>query len=130
MMIKNRSTILIIDDSTLMREIASDMLKLLDLTVLTAVNGAEGLTVFQQNSIDLILLDVNMPIMNGAETYRALLDINPDIDVIICSTESQSKVQVRFDELPIPIYLHKPFDTGVLLDTVQDMLRKRPLLSH
>ena len=129
-MMKKQSTILIIDDSTLMREIASDMLKLLDLAVLTAANGAEGMTIFQQNPIDLILLDVNMPIMNGAETYRALLELNPDVNVIICSTESQSKVQVRFGELPIPIYLHKPFDTAVLLDTVQNMLTKRPLPSH
>ncbi len=129
-MIKNQSTILIIDDSTLMREVVSDMLKLLDFTVFTAVNGAEGLTIFQQHSIDLVLLDVNMPIMNGVETYRALLELDPDVNVIICSTDSQSKVHVRLEGLPIPNYLHKPFDTGVFLDTVQDILMKRPLLSH
>jgi len=124
------STVLIIDDSAPIREIASDMLRLLDLTVLTASNGVEGVTFFQQFPIDLILLDVNMPIMNGAETYQALLDIDPTVNVIVCSTEPQSKVQFRFGELPVPAYLHKPYDMGVLLEAVQNMIADRSLLTH
>ncbi|MCP5097041.1 MAG: response regulator [Chloroflexi bacterium] len=126
----SNQTVLIIDDSTPMREIAADMLRLLDMTVLTARNGAEGITLFKQYPIDLILLDVNMPVMNGADTYQALLSIDPDIKVVVCSSESKSKVQFRFGELAVPMYLHKPFDTGVLLDMVQAVMTTHSSILH
>jgi CheY-like chemotaxis protein len=125
-----KQTILIIDDSRPMREVTGDMLRLLDMTVLSAENGVEGIALFQQHDVDLILLDVNMPVMNGADTYQALLSLDPDIRVVVCSSESKSKVQFRFGELTVPVYLHKPFDTAVLLDTVQAVLTKRSSLVH
>jgi len=115
-------TILIIDDSKVMRDIASDMLQLLDLHVLTATNGEEGVAVFRQNGVDLVLLDMNMPHMDGAETYHALLEIDSEVSVIVCTSDSKSKVKLRFGEIKMPFYLHKPFDTNVFLDAVQAML--------
>ena len=116
------STILIIDDSAAMREITADMLHLLNLHVLTATNGEEGVTLFRQNTVDLVLLDMNMPQMDGKATYQALIDIDPRVKVVVCTSESQSKVQRRFGNLRAPSYLHKPFDTAVFLDTVQALL--------
>ncbi len=118
----HKPTVLIIDDSAPMREIARDMLQLLDLHVLTAANGEEGVTVFRQNGVDLVLLDMNMPHLDGASTYRALLEIDSDVHVIVCTSDSQSKVKLRFEEMKMPSYLHKPFDTSVFLDIVQALL--------
>ncbi|KAA3664062.1 MAG: response regulator [Chloroflexi bacterium] len=115
-------TVLIIDDSAVMRDVTSDMLQLIDLNVLTAANGEEGVTVFRQNGVDLVLLDMNMPYLDGAATYQALLEIDADVLVIVCTSDSKSKVKLRFGDLKMPSYLHKPFDTTVLLDTVQAML--------
>ena len=115
-------TVLIIDDSAPVRDITADMLRLFNYRVLTAKNGAEGLDVYQQHTVDLILLDVNMPVMDGAATFRALRQINPSVNVVVCSSEPQSTAQQCFGELHIPAFLHKPFDTGKLLDTVQSTL--------
>lgn len=123
-------TVLVIDDSVSMREITTDMLHLLDLEVLTAQSGEEGVTIYNQNSIDLVLLDMNMPIMDGAATYRALRKLNPDVSVVVCTSEPKAKVKIRFGEMAMPAYLHKPFDTHIFLDIVQAMLGKRSSLSH
>ena len=123
-MSKNGVTlVLVIDDSEAVRAIARDMLHLLDVEVLTASGGAEGVTAFQQHAIDLVLLDMNMPEMDGAATYKALLAIDPDVKAIICSSDSKSKVGVRLgDDVVMPKYLHKPFDTAVFLDAVEAIL--------
>jgi CheY-like chemotaxis protein len=120
---KGIQTVLVIDDSKAVRDISKDILNLLDVHVLTAENGEEGIAVYQQNDIDLVLLDMNMPQMDGAETYKQLLDINADVKVIICSSNSQSKVESRLEKIVVaPLYLHKPFDTQIFLNTVESTL--------
>ncbi len=83
---RNR-TVLVIDDEEMVRDMAVKALKSFGYTVIDAPDGESGIAVYQKNhhTIDAVLLDIIMPKMSGVETFRRLLQINPDIKVIIAS---------------------------------------------
>ena len=117
--------ILVIDDDTAIREALTDILSLLpEMPVYTAANGHEGLQVFQQQrqSITLILLDLNMPVMNGEQTYEKLQQIAPQVKVIVSSSLSPAEARLRFGEREMPTFLQKPYNIDTLFNVVQTEL--------
>ncbi|MCZ7667496.1 MAG: response regulator transcription factor [Chloroflexi bacterium] len=95
--------ILVIDDNFAVREALLTILCLLPgMTVFTAANGQEGLQIVQQQQIDLVVLDLNMPVMNGEQTYMNLQQIAPEVKVIVSSSLSQHEAQLRFGERKLP----------------------------
>ena len=80
-------TVLVIDDEEVIRELSRDILEPLGYRVVTAENGSEGVEVFtrMRREISVVLLDMVMPRMNGAETFRRLKGIEPDVRVVLCS---------------------------------------------
>ena len=115
--------ILVIDDDAAIREALTDILaSVTEATVYTAANGHEGLEVLQQRqSIALVLLDMNMPVMNGEETYERVQQIAPEVKVIVSSSLSPAEARFRFAERELPTYLQKPYDLSTLLDVVQSV---------
>lgn len=115
--------ILVIDDDAAIREALTDILaSVTEATVYTAANGHEGLQVLQQRqSIALVLLDMNMPVMNGEETYERVQQIAPEVKVIVSSSLSPAEARFRFAERELPTYLQKPYDLSTLLDVVQSV---------
>jgi CheY-like chemotaxis protein len=113
--------ILVIDDNRDIRLALADILSLfLGMPVHTAANGHEGVQVFQQQqSIGLILLDMNMPVMNGEQTYEKLQQIAPEVRVIISSSLSQAEVNQRLGNQASPAFLQKPYDPDDLISLVQ-----------
>jgi CheY-like chemotaxis protein len=124
--ITTKATILIIDDSFPVREALTNILFILfpELSVYTAANGQLGIQLFQQElqSISLIMLDMNMPVMNGEQTYKKLQQIAPDVKVIVSSSLSQDEVKDRFGEQPLPTFLQKPYRTDTLFHVVKTAL--------
>jgi CheY-like chemotaxis protein len=118
------AAILIVDDDSTFREALTDVLSVTVAVVYTAANGQEGLEILQQQrqSISLVLLDVNMPVMNGEQTYEKLQEIAPDVKVIISSSLSQAEAKLRFSQRELPTYLQKPYDASTLLHVVQTEL--------
>lgn len=114
--------VLIIDDSGPTRDITADMLRMMGLQVLTAKDGRSGVDTYRTDPADLVLLDMNMPEMDGVSTYEALCEINPEVNVIVCTSDSIGKVAMRFGPTPAPPYLHKPFDTGNFMQMVESAL--------
>lgn len=115
--------ILVIDDNIVIREALTDILgSLLDIPVYTAANGHEGLQIYQQQNIALVLLDMNMPVMNGEQTYEKLQQIAPQVKVIVSSSLSEAEASDRFGERKLPTFLRKPYDTESLLAVVQTEL--------
>lgn len=115
--------ILVIDDDATIREALTDILGLLtDAAVYTAANGHEGLQLLKQRlSIALVLLDMNMPVMNGEETYERLQQIAPEVKVIVSSSLSPTEARSRLGERELPAYLQKPYNVTTLLDVVQSV---------
>lgn len=85
--ITGQGCILIIDDESVVRSIAKMILEKLGYVTLEADNGEKGLEIYreQQEKIDLVLLDMLMPVMDGTECFYALKKINPNVQVVVCS---------------------------------------------
>jgi len=118
-------TVLIIDDDRVLQAALVDILGILPhMVVYAASNGREGLQVFQQlrQSVSLVLLDLDMPVMNGEETYARLRQVAPRVKVIVSSSHSQAVARLRFRKYELPVFLQKPYDANALLTAVRTML--------
>jgi CheY-like chemotaxis protein len=80
-------TILLVDDDEILIEVIREILETVDYQVLTAFNGREALEIYEawKGNIDLVMMDMIMPGMAGAETFAELKKIDPDVPVIIIS---------------------------------------------
>lgn len=114
--------ILVVDDSAVMREMIIRILRLCNLSlgeIYQASNGKEALETIDKNWIDLVLADINMPVMNGEEMIDQLRSnpANADLPVIIVSTESSS---ARIDMLlkKSKGFVHKPFTPEALREKI------------
>ncbi len=117
--------ILIVDDSAAMRSIILKTLRLSGLPLghtYQAGNGAEGLQMLEENWIDLALIDINMPVMDG-ETMINQVRENPDtleLPIVVVSTESSEARIERLREKQVQ-FIHKPFAPEDLRRTVLDI---------
>src|SRR6202050_115816 len=105
---------LIVDDSSVMRKIVERSLRQagIDLKqVLEAGNGAEGLAVLQNNVVDLILCDINMPVMDGLEFVKQLAGVEnaKDVPVVMITTEGSESHVVQALSSGARGYIRKPF---------------------
>jgi nitrogen-specific signal transduction histidine kinase/CheY-like chemotaxis protein len=118
----NNITILIIDDEDPVREAVVDILSMAGMRVLTAVNGQEGIATYKQHmpNIQLVLLDLSMPGLSGAETFRELIKIDPQVKVVLSSGYSKDSLQDQFEG--IVGFMPKPFDMDTLLTQVRESL--------
>ncbi len=114
--------VLVVDDSAVMRQMVVRTLKLSGLplgSIHEAGNGEEGLFVLQEQWIDLLLLDINMPVMNGEEMLRRIR-ATPETEalaVIVVSTEGSETRLAALHELGAAI-VRKPFAPETLRDTI------------
>jgi two-component system chemotaxis response regulator CheY len=111
--------ILVVDDSKLMHKIYEVMLR--QYPIVYAVNGRDALTKLDADgAIDLVLLDINMPMMNGIEFLERLrADAErADLPVIIISTEGKEEDTVRGLEAGANAYIKKPFRSEEILDVI------------
>ncbi|MCB8942791.1 MAG: PAS domain S-box protein [Ardenticatenaceae bacterium] len=117
-----QGVILVIDDETAVLDAVTDILHTNGIETITAVNGEEGLAVYQQHQekIKLILLDLSMPGISSEETYTKIKQINAAVHIIISSGFSETEIFGRFgDTIP---FLQKPYHLDTLLSVVQPYL--------
>lgn len=116
-------TILIIDDEQPVLEAASEIFELYGFQVYMAMDGASGLQLYQQRqqAIDLILLDMHMPVMDGAETFVALRKLDKDVPILMSSgyTEMITSEVLQGEDVD---FLQKPYDIDELIRKVQSIL--------
>ena len=118
--------ILIVDDSSMMRAMIKRVVKLTEVPVqeiLEAGDGAEALALLERHDVQLLLTDINMPVMNGAELLRALADDErwSDLTRVIISTDGSTARREQAAELDVRCYLEKPFSPEVLRDVLNDV---------
>lgn len=119
--------ILIIDDSSTMRKIVGRALRQAGFDfeqTLEAADGQQGLEVLQENAVDLILSDINMPNMNGVEFLQAK---NNDpaikgIPVVMISTETGSDILAQAMELGARGSIKKPFTPDLVKEVLSKIL--------
>jgi two-component system chemotaxis response regulator CheY len=118
--------ILIVDDSSMMRAMIKRVVKLTNVPVeqiLEAGDGAEALTLLEQHDVQLLLTDINMPVMNGAELLRAIADDDrwSGLTRVIISTDGSTARREEAAELDVRCYLEKPFSPEVLRNVLNDV---------
>ena len=121
------STVLIVDDSSTLREMISGLLIKSGMTVLEAQDGKEAKEKIQANRPDLVVMDIVMPNLNGYELCRWVKN-NPeteDIPVVICSSKGEEFDRYWGMKQGADAYIAKPFHPSEMVKTVRQLLRGR-----
>ncbi len=119
---------MIVDDSSVMRKIVERSLRQAGLElseVLEAGNGAEALGILQSKTVDLILSDINMPVMDGLEFVRQLQQSDPahKIPVVMITTEGSESHVVQALQFGAKGYIRKPFTPDQVKEHVIPVLK-------
>ncbi len=124
---RGSENILIIDDEVSVCEIAKDMLSNLGYGVSFVHDGKAGVEMYRTRraSIDLIMMNMNMPLMGGRETFRQLKNINPDLPILIVTGHGRAVLDESEWPSEISGYLQKPFQLEDLAIKVRHVLDNR-----
>ncbi|MBN2290413.1 MAG: response regulator [Candidatus Glassbacteria bacterium] len=122
--------ILIIDDSKTIRKVIAKTIDMAQVPIgqlFEAANGREGLEVLGREWIDLVLVDINMPVMGGVEMVESMDadGLLATVPVVIVSTEGS---QTRIEELSakgVRAYIRKPFTPEKLKQVIAEILEER-----
>lgn len=117
-------TLLLVDDEQAIREVLGRTLTSTGYRVLFAANGKEALEVYRAHQADIraAIIDVMMPVMDGPETIRALLRINPQFKIIASSGIPASRDSAL--DAGASSFIAKPYSTEALLVAVKELLRE------
>lgn len=114
--------ILFVEDEEDLCNIISDTLSKLQANFKTAQNGQLALDKFkEEGDFDLIVTDINMPVMNGLELIKNIRDLSSDIPVIIMSAHTEPEYIKSAEELGVENYLLKPFDFIKFINLVSSL---------
>ncbi|NVM20728.1 MAG: sigma-54-dependent Fis family transcriptional regulator [Desulfobacterales bacterium] len=120
-------TILVVDDEATILQSLSGILSDEGFEVLTALNGYEALKIIEQESPDLVLLDIWMPGMDGIETLREIKDANPFLQVVIISGHGTIETAVKATKLGAYDFIEKPLSIDKVTVTINNALNFRRL---
>ncbi|MCR4434453.1 MAG: response regulator [Clostridiales bacterium] len=117
-----KKKILVVDDSEMVRNFHSYIIKMFGYQVGTAENGAVALEKLLAGDYQLLVTDINMPKMDGYELIRNVQEQGIHIPIIIVSTEEEYKPGCAGAELGSGIHMVKPTDPGKLVATIKMLL--------
>lgn len=124
--VKGAGTILVIDDDVNFRNLAESLLEILGYKAIIAEDGVKALEIYKKkkDKIDMVILDMIMPKMDGAETFEKIKNIDPNIKVIISSGYSEGgKVKKMLSEGAFG-YIQKPFAIYELSKIINETLKR------
>jgi len=118
-------SILIVDDSAVMRAMVVRTLQMTDISlgeVFQAADGLEGLDVLTRHEIDLAIVDINMPVMDGEEMIRRARQdpATAGVPIMVISTEGSSTRISRLIQRGVR-FVHKPFTPEIVCDVVAEL---------
>lgn len=119
----NKTAVLVVDDEKSLLDFMRRNLEVRGYQVYTAANGLEALGIFQSKPIDLVILDLMMPHMDGLETIRRIRQKSL-VPMVILSALGQEEDKIQALNLGADDYLTKPFGIGELLARIQAVLRR------
>ena len=122
-----RTFALVVDDSITVRRVTQRLLERNGMRVLTAKDGVDAVSLLQDNLPDIILLDIEMPRMDGYEV-AAHVRSDPrlkDIPIVMITSRVSEKHRARAIELGVDDYLGKPYQESQLLDAIEPLVNRR-----
>jgi len=120
-------TILIVDDEYIIQVMAKAVLENMGYSVIIANNGKEALDIYlnMQDNIDLVILDMIMPEMNGKECFKQLKKINKDVKVILSSGFSQESDIEELKLAGLNGFIRKPYNTAEISKIISNILYRK-----
>lgn len=117
-------TILLVDDEQVIVDVARDMLEILGYQVIVAQDGQDAIDIFTQQTdeIDLVILDMVMPGLSGADVFQALKKINPKVKVILASGYIMNRQISAVMEQGCRAFMPKPYRLEDLSTRVREIL--------
>lgn len=119
---RGSGTALLVDDEETIRDIGREMLQELGFDVLTACDGREALQVYlsHRKEISVVVLDLTMPHLDGEQCFRELRQIDPAVQVIMCSGFSESQVTQKFVGKGLAGFVQKPYKLAELSKALRE----------
>lgn len=117
-------TILVADDDANIRELVCLFLRNDGFTTVEASDGKEALDVYASTHVDLVVLDIMMPVMDGWTLCKELRRANPDLPLLMLTAKGETWEKVKGFELGTDDYLTKPFDPLELTVRVKALLKR------
>jgi len=124
---RKNATILVVDDDHSMRASVEALLQLHNFTCLLADGGESALDILKGTTIELVLLDLNMPGVDGYQVMHEIHSHYPDTDVIIVSGESSFNSATLALRYGAEDYLRKPYIPDELIVSIENVIKKRRL---
>ncbi len=117
-------TILVVDDEKAILEAASEMLNILGYTVFIASSGEEALSIYREKGtlIDLVILDMIMPVMSGFQVLKALREIYPFVKIILSSGYVMQGNAIKILEYEYNMFMQKPYNMTDLSRIVHEAI--------
>ncbi|MCK5543568.1 MAG: PAS domain S-box protein [Desulfobulbaceae bacterium] len=124
--VKGAETVLLVDDEDIILEVSCELLETIGYRVLTAGCGKESIEIYKNNrdKIDIVVLDMVMPDINGAVVYKRLKEINPDVKVLLSSGYSIDGHATEILNQGCDGFIQKPFTLQSLSRKIKDILEK------
>ena len=120
-------SVLLVDDEKDFLEVLAKRLRKRKLNLVAANSGEEAIRAIQSTQIDVVVLDMRMPQMDGLQTLREIKRINPVVEVIMLTGHANVETAVKGMELGAFDYLMKPVDIDELLYKLQDAFKKKAM---
>jgi PAS domain S-box-containing protein len=119
-------TILVVDDEHIVRRSAKAMLERYGYSVVLAENGKEAVELYKvlADKVDLVLLDMTMPVMSGEEAFRHLKTLRPEVRVVLSSGYNEVEAVRRFTGKGLAGFLQKPYSAITLAEKIRSVLRE------
>lgn len=121
---QGRGTILVVDDEPVVRDVAEHTLRPLGFDVLLAVDGQEGVEVFDghRDEIVFVLLDMTMPRLSGEQTYEQIRQMRPEVPVLLSSGYNEQETVRRFVGQGLAGFIQKPYQPSELVAKIREIL--------
>lgn len=118
-------TILVVDDEEIIRDLCARALK--DYRVVQAEDGQQALNIIKRQPVDLLLVDVMMPVMNGLDLLKTVKEQNPEQLVIVMTGYADKEIILRALKADADDFIHKPINLLQLKTAIDKALEKRQL---
>ncbi len=117
--------VLVVDDDDAVREASERTLDAFGYRVVTAANGAEAVAAFTRNRgrVAIVVMDLMMPVMDGASAIRALRALDPKVKIVVATAHLDPEALHAHAGVDVAYQLEKPFDANALLRVLDDALR-------
>jgi signal transduction histidine kinase/ActR/RegA family two-component response regulator len=121
---RGQGTVLVVDDEPMVRDVARAILERMGLEVVSAVDGEDAMGLFEADPsrFAVVLLDLTMPRLSGAETFSRIRAIRPDAEVILMSGYNEEEASGRFSGKGLAGFVEKPFSPQDLETMIRRVL--------